>query len=101
MKYLLFRSFGELDRRINEHELVAVEYGRDIEDATKALIAAAKEDLAGLPEYKGCAVNVYAPKSLATIEDVEKYDYEMEGVVSPPNAPENILIDYGIVEETE
>jgi len=30
---------------------------------------------------------------------VKRYDYEMMGIVYPPNASENILIDFGIVEE--
>lgn len=28
MKYLLYRSFGNLDKDIKKHELVAVEYGK-------------------------------------------------------------------------
>ena len=34
MKYLLYRSFGELDKDVKKHELVAVEYGKDIYDVT-------------------------------------------------------------------
>ena len=32
MKYKLFRSLGSIDRDVKKHELVAVEYGRDIYD---------------------------------------------------------------------
>lgn len=41
MKYLLYRSFGNLDKDVKKHELVAVEYGKDIYDVTDALIKAA------------------------------------------------------------
>ena len=51
MKYLLYRSFGNLDKDVKKHELVAVEYGKDIYDVTDALIKAAADDLAGLSEY--------------------------------------------------
>ena len=40
MKYLLYRSFGNLDKDIKKHELVAVEYGKDIYEVTDALIKA-------------------------------------------------------------
>ena len=52
MKYLLYRSFGNLDKDIKKHELVAVEYGKDIYEVTDALIKAAADDLAGMPEYE-------------------------------------------------
>ena len=41
MKYKLFRSLGSVDRDVKKHELVAVEYGRDIYEVTEALIKAA------------------------------------------------------------
>ena len=43
MKYKLFRSLGSIDRDVKKHELVAVEYGRDIYEVTDALIKAAPE----------------------------------------------------------
>ena len=51
MKYILYRSFGDLDKDIKKLELVAVETGKDIDDVTEALIKAAADDLAGMPEY--------------------------------------------------
>ena len=51
MKYILYRSFGDLDKDIKKHELVAVETGRNIDDVADALIKAAADDLAGMPEY--------------------------------------------------
>ena len=34
MKYILYRSFGNLDRDVRKQELVAVEDGARIEDVT-------------------------------------------------------------------
>ena len=48
MKYLLYRSFGNLEKDVKKHELVAVEYGKDIDDVADALIKAAADDLAGI-----------------------------------------------------
>ena len=45
MKYLLYRSFGNLEKDVKKHELVAVEYGKDIDDVTDVLIKAAADDL--------------------------------------------------------
>ena len=35
MKYILYRSFGDLDKAVKKHELVAVETGKNIDDVTK------------------------------------------------------------------
>ena len=48
MKYILYRSFGDLDKDIKKHELVAVETGKNIDDVADALIKAAADDLAGI-----------------------------------------------------
>lgn len=46
MKYILYRSFGDLDKDIKKHELVAVEIGGSIDEVTNALIKDVAEDLA-------------------------------------------------------
>lgn len=51
MKYKLYRSFGNLDKDVRRHELVAVEYGTNLEAVTDAIIHAVSDDLAGTPEY--------------------------------------------------
>lgn len=56
MKYKLYRSFGNLDKDIHRHELVAVEIGADIDAVTDALIRAVTDELSGMPEYQGCKV---------------------------------------------
>ena len=93
MKYILYRSFGNLDKDIKKHELVAVETGKNIDDVTDAL--------AGMPEYEHCETAAYAPEPVKDFRKVRRYQYEMTGIVYPPNADKNILIDYGIVEAEE
>lgn len=46
MKYILYRSLGDLDKDIKKHELVAVEIGGSIDEVTNALIKDVAEDLA-------------------------------------------------------
>ena len=101
MKYILYRSFGDLDKDIKKHELVAVEYGKNIDDVTNALIKAAADDLAGMPEYERSETAAFAPEPVKDFRKVRRYQYEMMGIVYPPNAEKNILIDFGIVEATE
>lgn len=99
MKYVLYRSFGELDKDVKKHELVGVEFGKDIEEATEALMKAAENDLAGTPGYEHCQVVVHAPEPIQIFRKVKRYDFEMLGVVCPPNASQNILIEFGITEK--
>ena len=101
MKYKLFRSPGDLDKAVRKHELVAVEIGGSIDEVTNALIKDVAEDLAEMPEYAHCEIAAYAPELIHNFRRVKRYQYEMQGVVSPPRAKENILIDYGIVETEE
>lgn len=101
MKYILYRSFGNLDKDVKRHELVAVEYGQDIYAVTDALIKAAADDLAGMPEYEKFETAAFAPKPIKDFRKVKRYSYEMTGIVYPTHADKNILIDFGIVEEAE
>ena len=101
MKYKLFRSPGNLDKAIRKHELVAVEIGKNIDDVADALIRAVRDDLAEMPEYAHCETAAYAPEPVKDFRKVRRYQYEMTGIVYPPNADKNILIDYGIVEAEE
>lgn len=101
MKYILCRSLGDLDKAVKKHELVAVEIGKNIDDVADALIKAAADDLAGMPEFEHCETAAYAPEPIKDFRKVRRYQYEMTGIVYPPNADKNILIDYGIVETEE
>ena len=101
MKYILYRSFGSIDKDVKQHELVAVEYGKNIDEVTDALVKAAADDLAALPEYEHCETAAFAPKPVKEFRRVKRYQYEMTGIVYPPHAEKNILVDFGIVEEQE
>lgn len=101
MKYLLYRSLGNLDKDVKKHQLVSVEYGCDIFDVSDALIQAASDELAESPEYKGCQTAAYAPEPLKEFRRVTRYQYEMMGIVYPPHGDKNILIDFGVVETEE
>lgn len=101
MKYLLYRSFGDLDRDVKKHELVAVEYGNDIYEVTDALIRAVSDDLSRMPEYEKYETSAFAPEQVREFRKVKRYQYEMTGIVYPTYAEKNILIDYGIKEEPE
>ena len=101
MKYILYRSFGNLDKDVKKHELVAVEYGQDIYSVTDALIKAAADDLAGMPEYEKFETAAFAPEPIKDFRKVKRYAYEMTGIVYPTHADKNIVIDFGIVEEAD
>lgn len=101
MKYILYRSFGSIDKDVKQHELVAVEYGKNIDEVTDALVKAAADDLAALPEYEHCETAAFAPEPVKEFRRVKRYQYEMTGIVYPPHAEKNILVDFGIVEEQE
>ena len=101
MKYKLFRSLGNLDKAVWTHELVAVETGKNIDDAADVLIRAVRDDLAEMPEYAHCKTAAYAPEPVKSFRRVRRYRYEMMGIVCPKYAEENVLIDYGIIEEEE
>ena len=97
----LYFSFGNLDKDVRRHELVAVEYGTNLEAVTDALIHAVSDDLAGTPEYASYKTAAFAPAPVKEFRRVRRYDYEMTGIVYPPYADKNILTDYGIIEESE
>ena len=82
MKYKLFRSPGNLDKAVRNHELVAVETGKSIDDVANALIRAVRDDLAEMPEYAHCETAAYAPEPVQEHRHVRRYQYEMMGVVS-------------------
>ena len=101
MKYILYRSFGDLDKQVKKHALVAVEYGKDIYDVTEDLIRDVTEDLAEMPEYIGYDTTVFAPEPVYCTRRLEHYKYELWEKPYHPMAPKNILVDYGIIETTE
>lgn len=100
MKFILYRAGDKIDEAIETHELVAVEYGKDIVDVEDALIKAVTDDLAGLPEYIGCQTTAFAPEYSCDDYITPRYQYLITGIVSPPRG-ENTLVIYGIIEEKE
>lgn len=98
MKYVLYRSFGSIDKDVRKHELVAVEYGKDISEVTDALIKAAADDLAGMPEYEHFETAAFAPEPIKDFRRVKRYQYEMTGIVytesqdTLKNSMKNILL---------
>ena len=99
MKYKLFRSPGDLDKAVRKHELVAVETGKSIDDVADALIRAVRDDLAEMPEYAHCETAAYVPEPVKSFRRVRRYRYEMMGIVYPKYAEENVVNEYGIIQE--
>ena len=101
-KYKVYRSFGKIEDQIKKHELVAIESGKDIYDATDRLIKAVCDDAAGLEKYqKGFSAYAYAPKPVEEFQKVKRYEYYLTAVLSPDFGEENDLIEYGVIEEDE
>lgn len=100
-KYKVFRSFGVVDRDVNKHELVAVEYGDDIYEVTDQLIQAVNDDASGLPQFqKGFTAKTEAPEPIDyNIRRVKRYQYYMVAILMPDYGDHNELIEYGIIEE--
>lgn len=98
MKYVLYRSFGSIDEDVKKHELVGVEYGRNIDEVTDALVKDAAENLAVTPEYGRCETSAYAPEPIKEFRRVKRYQYEMMGIVYRPRSDKNVFTDFGVVE---
>lgn len=94
-KYIVYRLLGDKNEPDRKAELVAVEYGGDIIEVTPTLIKSVTRELAALPEYSGCKTVAYEP--IETFDN-QIYRYYMLGVVYPPKAAENILINFEIEE---
>ena len=95
-KFKVYRSFGDLDKQIRKHELIA------IEKVEEAIIKCIKADLDTNPDaqtYRDFTTLVY---ELEFNEDNHKnktYKYCTIGIIQPDYASENIVIEYGIKEE--
>lgn len=105
MKYKLVRFLGDVDDEPRKYELVAVEFGNSIDEVMPALIQDVNDDLAGLPEYKGCHTAAYLESSegsIGTLDScIDEGDFGMMGVVYPLVAEKNILFDYDVMVEEE
>lgn len=101
MKFKLFRAPEGLDKHVLKHELVAVENGSDIHAVADLLVKAVSHDLSDLPQFEGYDTTAYPPEPIQLSRRVKRYKYEMTGVVMPKYGKENLLMDYGIIEEAE
>ena len=97
-KYMIYRAPGKVDRDLGRHELVGVEFGEDIFDVTDTLIQTVCDDLSGNPEYGRCRVFAYPPEDVPNYFRTKRYQYYMDGIISPPVAETNTVITYGIIE---
>lgn len=99
-KFKVFRSLGKVDENVRKHELVAVEYGKDIHAVTDKLIKAINADATGLPQFeKGYTAYSMAPEETHSSRRVKRYQYYVTAVLEPDFGSQNELIEYGIVEE--
>ena len=97
MKYVVYRSPGQLGQNVKKHELVAVEYGESIHDVTMELIKDVIDELKEDKAFKGCDATAMAPKRVW--ENAHPYQYVITGIVVPPHAKQNILIEFGEIEQ--
>lgn len=95
-KFIVYRLPIDKSRSRRDAELVAVEYGNDIVEVTPALVKAVAADLTAMPEYSSFEAAAFEPEEM---HPGRKYQYKMDGVIYPPNAAENILVDFVIKEE--
>lgn len=97
-KYTVHRAEGQADRNIGKHELIAIEYAEDIDEATDKILRAVMDDLSENPQYAGCGVTASPPEQRDDAR-TKRYQYYVTGIVMPPNAPKNILVEYGVIEQ--
>jgi hypothetical protein len=95
-KFIVYRLPADKSEPRGNAELVSIEYGENIAEATPTLVKVAAADLSAIPEYNGWQTTAYKPEEM---HPGRKYQYIMHGVVYPPNAAENILFDFVIREE--
>lgn len=100
-KYILYRigmvsEDGEDNEDQEMEELVAVEFGDDLDGVLEDILRDVRDDLSGMSEYEKCDVDVHGP----TEGNYNNPPFNFLGVVLPPSAEKNILVDYTVeVEE--
>lgn len=107
MKYLLYRAPCYLYNDIRKHELIAVEFGRNIDDVAGTLIKDVQEDLSCTPAFAGCDVHAFEPEPTVCFPLSKKYPYEMIGYVvgmqrnGQKGVSKGLRVEYGIMEKQE
>lgn len=97
-EYHIYRSLGNVERDIGKHELIGLEYGKDIFDAADRVLRAIRDDASELPENKGYEVDVFAPEEMSRLSRKTRYAYRADAVIGSPALPKNKILPYGIVE---
>jgi hypothetical protein len=96
-KYIIYRTPGDLTKDVSGHELVGVEYGRDVFDAERDILDAIRADASGTPGFEGCEVMVFEPEKVEGWRK-SRYRYEVTVLLGHDNLPQNEIIPYGILE---
>ena len=101
-KYIIYRIADEDIENYNQHELVGVEYGEDIDDAMDRLIEAICEDLSEKRPYfaerrRRMEGSTYGYVRVSTQEQHEAR--QMAAMRGFGVAEENIVVPYGIIEQ--
>lgn len=97
MKYKVMRLIDK-----SKQKVVAVEFGNNINEVIKDIIRDVNEDLEFNPKYKGCDTSANIVNGvLVEPEPGSVFGLGITGMVYPPNAPENILVDYAVFAESE
>ena len=101
-KYKVYCAFGRIDESGRKHELIAVENGWDIDEATNRLRKAVRTDVLGMEKYqRGYTVAVSALDIADEYSEVNQYAYRIRATIYPDYGPKNDVIDYGVIEEDE
>ena len=97
-KYKIYRAGKDVYKYIKKHVLIGVELGEDIEDVFEDIQDCITADMV---EDANCPYDSFVNKYIEIMPPVEgKYDYVALGIAVPTgSAPENIVVDYGIIEE--
>ena len=100
-KYKVFRSFRKIDKDVKQHELVAVEYGEDIDAVADRLIKAVTADAGALEKYDNghWEAAAYAPEPVQNFRKVKRYQYYLTAMLYPAFGEKNDQIEYGVIEE--
>lgn len=99
-KFKVFRSPGDVERNVSKHELIAVEYGKDIYDVTKRINRAVNEDAVGLPKYEsGYTSSTDGPMEMVGYQSIQHYQYFIVVCLTPKVGKQYKLLEYGIIME--
>lgn len=97
-KYKIYRAGKDVYKNIKKHVLIGVELGENIEDVFEDIQDCITADMV---EDANCPYDSFVNKYIEIMPPVGgKYDYVALGIAVPTgSAPENIVVDYGIIEE--